>query len=156
MTQENTGDNPNWLSNWSSELSSVTTTYGSAGQILEQLFQGGAELNPTLRWTTYSTRQSGHLWEQINSAPPPASSPSFVTGDEYVTEFNTGNNPNWDYGDWGNDQQVTITFQDYYATAVLTTAPVPTGLQVTDAYGPESGLLVGPSSGGGTWSLSTR
>jgi hypothetical protein len=149
VTQENTGSNPNWLATWSSKLASVTTTYGSNGQVLEQLYQGGSS-EPYFTLDNVFDPSTGHLWEQMETAPPPASWSNFVTGDEYVTEFNTGDNPNWDYVDWGNDPQVTITFQDYYTTGVATTAPVPTGLQITDAYGPVDSVLFGPTSGGGT------
>ena len=133
VTQFNTGDNPNWQTGWSATLASVTTTYGSNGQVLEQVFQGGAS-DPYFVLDNVFDPYTGALWEQIETVSPPSPYSTFVTGDEYVTEFNTGDNPNWDYTDWGNNAQVTVTWQDYYAIAVGTTAPVATGLQVTDAY----------------------
>ena len=42
VTQFNTGDNPNWQSSWSSQFESVTTSYGSDHQILEQMFLCGS------------------------------------------------------------------------------------------------------------------
>jgi hypothetical protein len=117
VTQFNTGDNPNWQTSWSATLASVTTTYGSNGQILEQVFQGGAS-DPYFVLDNVFNPYTGALWEQIETVPPPRPYSIFVTGDEYVTEFNTGDNPNWDYPDWGNNTQVTVTWQDYYAIAV--------------------------------------
>lgn len=133
VTQINSGDNPNWLPDWSNQLASVTTTYDSAGTVIEQSFQGGAS-EPYLTVDNVFDPNSGQLWEQIETLPPPAPYSSFATGDELVTQFNTGDNPNWDYADWGTSSQVTVTYQDFYVTSVSLDAPVSTGMQTTDAY----------------------
>ena len=150
ITQLNSGDNPNWQSSWSSELASVTTTYGSNNQILEQVFQGGAS-EPWFVLDNVFNPYTGQLWEQFQTVPPPAPFGDFATGTQLLTQFNTGNNPNWDYTDWGNSAQVTVEWQDYYAKAVMAIPHVRTGLQNTDAYGSTGQLsLTGPSNGGGT------
>ena len=133
VTQFNTGDNPNWQKSWSNLLTSVTTTYGSQNQILEQLYQGGAS-EPWFVLDNVFNPYTGKLWEQFETVQPPGQFSSFVTGNQLLTLFNTGDNPNWDYPDWGKAAQVTIRWQDYYATAVTSVAPVRTGLQSTDAY----------------------
>ena len=133
VTQYNTGDNPNWLSNWSPTLSYVRTTYGSSGQILEQVFQGGSS-QPYFTLDNVFNPYTGQLWEQIQSAPPPAPYNDFVTGTKYITQYNTGDNPNWDSGDWGNNAQVTVIWQDWHVVGVTTSSPVPTGLADTYAY----------------------
>jgi hypothetical protein len=149
ITQLNSGDNPNWLSSWSSGLSSVTTTYGSSNQILEQVFQGGAS-EPWFLLDNVFNPYTGLLWEQFQTVPPPAPFGNFVTGTQLLTQFNTGDNPNWDYTDWGSSAQVTVEWQDYYAKKVTAISPVRTGLQNTDAYSSTGQLsLTGPSSGGG-------
>jgi plastocyanin len=133
VTQINSGDNPNWLPDWSNKLASITTTYDSAGTVIEQSFQGGAA-EPFLTLDNVFDPNTGQLWEQIETLPPPAPYSSFATGDELVTQFNTGDNPNWDYVDWGNASQVTVTYQDFYVTSVSLDAPLSTGMQTTDAY----------------------
>jgi hypothetical protein len=127
VTQFDTGDNPNWQSGWSSQFESVTTSYGSNHQILEQMFLAGAG-NHYLVLDNVFNPYTGVLWEQYQTSAPPAPNGTFVTGNEHVTEFNTGDNPNWDYGDWGNNPQVTVTWQDYYASGVTTLPPATTGL----------------------------
>jgi len=124
ITQFNTGSNPNWQSGWSTTLGSVTTTYGSNGQVLEQVFQGGTS-QPDFVVDNVFDPYTGHLWEQIETGTPPAQYSNFVTGDEYITEFNTGDNPNWDSNDWGSNARVTVTWQDYYAIGVSLSAPAP-------------------------------
>ena len=149
ITQLNSGDNPDWQSSWSSELASVTTTYGSDNQILEQVFQGGAS-EPWFVLDNVFSPYTGQLWEQFQTVPSPAPFGDFVTGTQLLTQFNTGDNPNWDYTDWGDSAQVTVEWQDYYAKAVTAIPHVRTGLQTTDAYSPTSRLsLTGPSNGGG-------
>ncbi len=150
ITQLNTGGNPNWQSSWSTNLASVTTTYGSNNQILEQSFLGGTS-EPWFVLDNVFDPYTGALWEQFETTPPPAPFDNFATGDQYVTQFNTGDNPNWDYADWGGHTQVTVKWEDYYAKAVTSIPPVRTGLQNTDAYSSTSQLsLTGPTGGGGT------
>ena len=112
---------------------SVATTYGSSGQILEQIFQGG-DSNPSFALINVDHPYTGALWEQVETSAPPAQWDGFVTGLEYVTEFNTGTNPNWNFTEWGSSLQVTVTFQDYYAIFATTTPSIPTGSITTDAY----------------------
>src|ERR1700722_7989315 len=127
VTQFNTGDNPNWQSSWSSQFESVTTSYGSDHQILEQMFLCGSS-NHYLVLDNVFDPYTGALWEQYQTSLPPGPNATFMTGNEYITEFNTGDNPNWDYHDWGNNGQVTVTWQDYYASAVTTSPPANAGL----------------------------
>ena len=134
VTQVNTGDNPNWQSSWSSQFEFVTTSYGSNHQILEQMSLAGPS-NHYLVLDDVFSPYTGVLWEQYQTSPPPDPNDTFATGDEYITEFNTGDNPNWDYRDWGNIAQVTVTWQDYYASGVSTSPPPSTdltGISVTD------------------------
>jgi hypothetical protein len=134
ITEYNTGNNPGWQSNWLSSLSSVTTTCGSNGEMLEQTFTGGAS-DPWLVLVNVFNPYTGALWEQFQTLPPPSPYQNGVYGVQLVTQFNTGDNPNWDYTDWGNNAQVTTTWQDdYICTDVSSTAPVPVGLLNTDAY----------------------
>ena len=150
VTQYNTGDNPGWSPSWSAWLGSVTTTYGSSHQVLEQVFQGGVS-NPYFTLDNVFDPYTGALWEQIQSAPAPAPYGSFVTGTKYVTQFNTGDNPNWDANDWGNASQATVTWQDWKVVGVTLAPPVATGLVATAAYGP----AVTGSTGAATGAAST-
>ena len=136
VTLYNTGDNQDWNATWDSALASVTTTYGSQNQVLEQVFQGGATETSFSLDNVYNP-YSGALWEQYETSSPAAAFSGFVTGVKYVTLFNTGDNPDWNANAWGTSiPQVTITVQDYYTMAVQATAPVRTGQTLTDAYGP--------------------
>ena len=130
VVEYNTKGNLGWQSAWGNQYHSVTTTYDSSGQILEQVFQGEAADQYYNLDNVYNP-YTGQLWEQLQTAPPPQQFSSFVTGPEYVTQFNTGNNPNWDTPDWGNAAQATVTFQDYYATAMSTMPPVVSRANVT-------------------------
>ena len=125
--QYNTGDNPEWLSAWGVQLGSVTTTYDSSGAVIEQLFQGGTT-NQYYSLDNVYDPYTGKVWEQIITGPPPQPLNTFVTGPEYITQFNTGDNPNWDWNDWGANTQVTVTRQDYYVTSV-STAPISAAIQ---------------------------
>jgi hypothetical protein len=142
VTQFNTGDNPGWQPSWSSLLASVTTTYGSQNQILEQLYQGGGK-EPWFVLDNVFDPYTGKLWEQFETIQAPVT--SYVTGDQLLTLFNTGDNPNWEYN-WGQAAQATIRWQDYYVTAVTSVAPVRTGLQSTDAYSPSTTVPVAPGA----------
>ena len=122
VTQINTGDNPNWQSSWGNQFEFVTTSYGSNQQILEQMFLGGPSNDYRVLDNVFNP-YTGVLWEQYQTSPPPGPDGVFVTGNEYVTEFNTGDNPDWDYQHWGNNAQVTVTWQDYYASGVTTSPP---------------------------------
>jgi hypothetical protein len=110
VTQFNTGDNPAWQAGWGSQFASVTLTYDSAGRLVEEFFQGGAS-NPQFTVDDVFDPSNGQLWEQFQSAsaPPEAAGmatyattgnpyvPGFVSGPLYETQFNTGDNPNWNY-----------------------------------------------------------
>jgi hypothetical protein len=106
VVEYNTGNNPGWQVGWGSQFDTATLTYDSAGKLVEEFLQGGAS-DPSFTIDDVFDPNTGNLWEQFQSAaPPPPSSysfavNSFVTGPLYVTEFNTGDNPNWDYLDWG-------------------------------------------------------
>ena len=136
----NTNGNPGWQSAWGNQYQSVTTTYGSDGQILEQIFLGEAT-DPYYVLDNVYNPYTGQLWEQFQTAPPPQGFGSFVTGPEYVTQFNTGNNPNWNTPDWGNAAQATVTFQDYYATTVSTPPPDPVVNNATATSTTASGMV---------------
>ncbi|MBN8872532.1 MAG: hypothetical protein J0H67_06830 [Rhodospirillales bacterium] len=144
VTVFNTGDNPDWERGWNPALASVTTTYGSGGQMLERVFQGGGALSWFTLTNVYDP-YTGALWEQIQSAPPPTGYADFVTGTKYVTQFNTGTNPNWDAVDWGNAAQVTVAWQDWKVVGVTADPPIPVGSRNTLAYISDGGLAFGSS-----------
>jgi hypothetical protein len=125
VIQFNTGDNPNWAPSWGSWLGSVVTTTDSGGVTIQQEFQGGSA-DPYFNLKYVFDPYSGALWEQIVTGPPPDQFGTFVTGVEYISEYNTGNNPNWDYVDWGESAGVTELWQDYYLVNVTVTPPPPT------------------------------
>ena len=131
VIQINTGTNPNWQMGWGNQFSSVTMTYDAAGQLVEEFLQGASE-NATFSIDNVFDPFTGRLWEQFqSSAPPPASGtlatyattsapymPGFSTGPVYVTQFDTGNNPNRDYIDWGSSSvSNTEVWTDYLLTA---------------------------------------
>jgi len=147
VIEYNTGDNPNWNSDWSPLLTSVTTTYGSAGQMLEQFFQGGSS-EPWFSLDNVYDPRTGALWEQIQGAPPVGQYSNFVSGPLFVTEFNTGDNPNWDYADWGTAAQVTTGWQDSNEVEVTTQAPVLVGTTLTAAYNMTGGVVPTPTTAG--------
>ena len=125
-TQFNTGDNPNWSSSWDSWLGSVTTTTCSgSGTVIQQDYQGGAA-DTYFSLTCVFDPYTGALWEQFETDPPPSPFGSFVTGPEIITEYNTGDNPYWDYVDWGNAAKVTEEWQDYYLVEATVAPPPPT------------------------------
>ena len=143
VTQFNTGDNPNWQPGWSSQFESVTTSYGSNQQILEQMFLAGPGDHYRVLDNVFNP-YTGALWEQYRTSAPPGANGAFVTGNEDITEFNTGDNPNWDYHHWGNNAQVTVTWQDYYARGITTPPPASAGLPSSQANGPS--VTVSPPS----------
>jgi hypothetical protein len=114
-TEFNTGNNVAWQQGWGSQFSSVISTYDSAGQLVERFFQGGAS-DPLFTIDDVLDPNTGQLWEEFLSTTPPPVTPGttnyattnnpyqagFDTGPLYVTEFNTGDNPNWDLDDWGS------------------------------------------------------
>jgi hypothetical protein len=121
---ENTGDNPGWNPAWGAAFASTTLTYGSNHQLLEQVWVGN-ENNNYLTVDNVYDPSSGHLWEQMQSTQPPIGFTSFGSGFLNITQFNTGDNPNWDYVEWANAPQMTSVQQDYYAIAVSTQPPPP-------------------------------
>jgi hypothetical protein len=117
----NTGNNPGWNPTWSNQFNSATLTYDGAGHLVEEFLQG-SDSNPAFSIDDVFDPANGQLWEEFqSSAPPPVSSYSspvsnFVTGPLYITEFNTGDNPNWDYLDWGKAAPSdTEVWSDYFA-----------------------------------------
>jgi hypothetical protein len=136
VTLFNTGSNPGWQGNWNADLSSVTMILGSQGQLLESFYQGGVK-DPDLTLDNVFDPYTGKLWEQFETLSSAAPYQNYIGGDQLITEFNTGDNPNWNYTAWGSNQHVTITWQDYYPIGVSASAPAPGGPDATDAYGPE-------------------
>ena len=139
VTQFDTSDNPNWEPGWNSWLGSVTSIFAFTGiasspMVIEQEFEGGAS-DPYFSLVKVFDPYCGALWEQIITSPPPNPFGSFVTGDEYITEYNTGSNPNWDYEDWGNADKVTEDWQDYYLVSIAIAPPPPTTPQLLSASG---------------------
>ena len=96
----NTGDNPAWQSGWGSQFGSATLTYDAAGGLVEQYLQGGSD-DPSYSIDNVYDPTDGQLWEQFQTSPPPAGYTAPASGPLCITEFNTGDNPNWDYIDWG-------------------------------------------------------
>ncbi len=119
IVEYNTGNNPAWQVGWGSQFSSATLTYDGAGQPVEEFLQGRSS-DSSFTIDDVFDPSNGHLWEQFQSAePPPGSSYSnpvagFVTGPLYVTQFNTGDNPNWDYVDWRQAATDTEVWTDYF------------------------------------------
>lgn len=138
-TEYNVQGNPGWMPYWSPALASVTTIDDSAGSVVEQIFKGGA----SERWLSVDnvySPQTGKLWEQIETGPPVGQYVNFPSGILYVTQFNTGDNPNWNYSDWGNAPQMTEVWQDAYLAEVTPQSPVLTGANVTAAYSTSSAI----------------
>src|SRR5262249_2690233 len=115
-------------------LGSVSTIYGSSGQVLETIYRGDAS-RPGFVLDNVFNPYTGALWEQFETLPPPKGYSDIANGTQVVTEFNTGDNPNWNYDSWGSNAHVSIIYQDYYVSSVRAAAPVPVGATETDAYG---------------------
>jgi hypothetical protein len=127
VTEYNTGSNPNWQPGWGSQFNTVTLTYDGNGHLVEAFLRGGPS-NPWFSVDYVFNPNNGKLWEIFQSTTPPAQGPGtanyvgtnnpyqpgFVTGPLYVTEFNTGDNPNWDYVDMGSAlSSYTEVWTDY-------------------------------------------
>jgi hypothetical protein len=102
----------------------VSIIYGSSGQVLQQMFQGDESNQYVTVYNVYNP-YTGALWEQIRSSAAPNPFGSFVSGGKSITQFNTGDNPNWNYADWGSRAQVTVTWQDYYVVRIQETSLTP-------------------------------
>ena len=128
VTEFNTGDNTAWQLGWGGQFSSVTSTYDWSGTLVERFFQGGPS-NPLFTIDDVFDPNTGQLWEEFQSTSPPPITPGGTTyattnlpyqpgydgGPLYITQFNTGNNPNWDYVDWGsNVSSDTEVWIDYF------------------------------------------
>jgi len=119
VTEYNTGNNPAWQAGWGSQFSSVTLTRDAAGQLMEEFFQGGPA-DPSFSMNLVFDPETEALWEEFQGAPSPPASiyyngvQGFVSGPMYVTEFNTGDNPNWDYLDWGTGAIANTEVQTLY------------------------------------------
>ncbi|MGE4048756.1 MAG: hypothetical protein AB7F35_28140 [Acetobacteraceae bacterium] len=112
VKQYNDGYNPNWLPSWDSRLGSVTTITGRGGVMIEQVldWKPGAPWEQSILTMSPTT---GKLWQRIDTLP---SGSSFVTGQRVVTQYNTGDNPNWDYAAHATDRSVATTFSNGRAT----------------------------------------
>jgi Tryptophan-rich Synechocystis species C-terminal domain len=122
ITYMNTGNNPYWQATWGSQFSTATLTYGTYGGsrvLLEMVLQGN-ESNSFITDDEVFDPTTGSLWEVFATTQPPTNFfdtlSTFPSGLMTVTEYNTGDNPNWDSADWGTNSQVTEDFQDYYTT----------------------------------------
>lgn len=113
VTEFNTGFNPAWQKAWGINFKFATLTYDHAGQLVEEFLQGGPS-QPLYSIDTVYNPANGRIWEQFQTAPPPEGYGALATGPLYITQFNTGDNPNWDYLDWGNavaaDTEVVSTY----------------------------------------------
>jgi hypothetical protein len=152
VTVLNTANNPLWQAGWADQFDSATLTYDGSGRLVEEFLQGGPS-NPLFAIDNVFDPSDGALWEQFQSSaqPPKASSsdtyvgtgnpyqPNFVTGPVYVLQIDTGDNPNWDYVDWGTIPTDTSMWTDYFATGNI-------GGMVVNA-------LAGQSNGIGTYPL---
>jgi len=108
VTQYNDGSNPNWKPEWGSAPASVTTIFAGNGAKVEEAYYwkpGNPFLQSILIW---STAGKG-LWERTDALP---SGSSFVTGLRLVTQYNTGDNPNWDYVGRSDQSSVATLFRD--------------------------------------------
>ena len=128
VTEFNTGSNAAWLPGWGSQFSSETSTFDGSGTLVERFFQGGPS-NSLFTIDDVFDPNTGQLWEEFQSTSPPPMAPGgttyattnlpyqpgYATGPLYVTEFNTGDNPNWDYVDWGGSiSSDTEVWVDYF------------------------------------------
>jgi plastocyanin len=115
ITEYNTGANPQWQSSWGNNLQYATFVYDSDDILVEEVgtWQPGNTLTTSI--SVYSPL-TGKQWQEIDTQ---ASGSAFVSGPEVVTEYNTGDNPNWDIADWGTATTATTIFQD--GTAVSQT-----------------------------------
>jgi len=165
ITYENIGSNPLWQAAWGNLFGSVVMTYGSQGQLLEQVFVGTVRNNFQTVDNVFDPL-TGKLWETIESYPAPSQSSSFVSGTMTITQFNTGDNPNWDTAEWGSLNNVTATWQDFYTIGVgpTPTAPILTnwlsGIQFNQTTwysgSPQTGgVFCGLGSPGDTITIST-
>ncbi len=127
IVQNNTGSNLSWQIGWGDQFSSATLTYDGLGRLIEEFLQGN-QSNKSFSIDDVFDPSTGAIWEQFQSSPPPdgyvdsVTGLHFVTGPLYVTEFNTGDNPNWDYLDWGSNAVVTEAWTDYFITSVRASA----------------------------------
>ena len=127
VTEFNTGSNAAWLPGWGSQFSSETSTFDGSGTLVERFFQGGPS-SALFTIDDVFDPNTGQLWEEFQSTTPPPMAPGgttyattnlpyqpgYATGPAYVTQFNTGDNPNWDYVDWGNSiRSDTEVWVDY-------------------------------------------
>lgn len=124
VTYTNNGNNPYWRPEWGYEFGSVKVTVGSQGQTLERVYQGTEQYSFRTVIQVFNP-YTGSLWEQIYSDSPPSEFKKFMTGRMYITQVNTGDNPNWNYADWSTQRQVTTTWQDYYVLKTETAPPPP-------------------------------
>jgi Tryptophan-rich Synechocystis species C-terminal domain len=123
ITYMNTGDNLDWQASWGPQFATATLTYGNynGSRVLLELVLQGNESNSFITDDEVFDPTTGGLWELFTTSQPPtnANDPlsTFPSALMTVTEYNTGDNPNWDSADWGTNAQVTENFQDYYTTS---------------------------------------
>ena len=133
VVEYNNGTNPGWNASWGSEFTSATLTYDGPGKLTEEFLQGGSA-DPWFTTDYVFDPASGKLWEEFQTIPPPppgagslnyagTNNPyqtGFVTGSMFITQFNTGNNPNWNYTDWGSSiSSATEVWSDYFIMAAM-------------------------------------
>jgi hypothetical protein len=153
VTEYNTGHNPAWNMGWSNLFQSVTMTYDDAGHVVEQSFNG-LGVNSALYFDYVFDPTTGLPWELIVGTLPPGElgntnnyqngapyQANFPTGPVYITQFNTGDNPNWNYLDWGTSiPAATELWSNYFIMAAgsgfMTSYPGWT-LNELDGYNPE-------------------
>jgi hypothetical protein len=159
ITYMNTAGNPDWNAAWGTQFSTATLTYGSNDghqQLLEQILQGN-ESNSFITVDNIFDPATGRMFEQFLTTLPPTNATdnlsTFPSGLMTVTEFNTGNNPNWDGRDWETNSQITMNFQDYYTTTVGLQPPPPMITAISRGTAADSSLFYSLSAQG-TFTLS--
>ena len=122
VTLYNTGTNPMWPRKADINLASITTITagipGAGGKTVE-VIQTWKPGNPIYQTILIYSPTSGALWEKIDSN---ASNSAFVTGTRTVTQYNTGDNPNWN-SNFGSAVRVSTTYQDLFVIKQAVYAP---------------------------------
>ena len=147
----NTAGNPGWNPAWGTQFSTAMLTYGSYDdhqQLLEQVLLGN-ESNSFITVDNIFDPATGRIWEQFVTTRPPTNATdnlsTFPSGLMYVTEFNTGDNPNWDGADWKTYSQITMNFQDFYTIGVGLQPPPPMITAINHCTAADSTLFYSPS-----------
>jgi hypothetical protein len=131
VTQFNDGSNPSWQSGWDSKLASVTNVSTANGALVEQVLEwkpGNQLVETVIVFSPYSHQE----WQEIDELSP---SSAYPNGAKSITEFNTGDNPNWDASDWSNALQTTTIFVTHLAAEQVTLRADGSRSDVTWYYG---------------------